>query len=841
MNFITSKRDEVFFIMINKTTLSFLLFFITVSFWAQTKISGVILDDFDQPIAFANVYFKSSTIGVVSDENGKFYIESPQKQSILVVSFVGFNTKEIKIEKTIQYNLKIKLDPGVALKEVVVYSGNTSKKNNPAIEILKKIWARKHKNGLNQFKHYQFNKYEKVEFDLNSIDSAYMKNKIFNGMEFIFKHVDTSSVTGKTYLPIFINESVYDVYGDNTSKRKKEILKGNKNSGFESNQRLIEFIKDLYIDYNIYDNYLTIFDKGFVSPLSKTGINVYNYVLNDSAFIDKKWCYNIVYYPRRKNELTFKGDFWVNDTTFAIKKINLQVNKSANINWIKDIYMEQEFDVVNDSTFILNRDYMMSDFSLSKKEASKGIYGKRTTMYKNHVFNEPKDEKFYKKDVNFYDNQVYQQSDEFWHENRFESLNKDEIGVYKMLDTLKNVNKFQRLYDAASILGSGYIQFNKFDYGPIFSSVGYNVVEGMRLFAGGRTYFGQNDTWRLQGYTAYGFKDNQFKYALNGKIMIEKNNRIILSAGNRRDIEQLGASLTTSNDVLGRSFATSSLFAVGIVNDKLSSVNISNFNIEAEPIKNLTFNVGFAYRTVKSAYSGFKLDYFDASNIIKHQVKQSEVNFKIDYTPNRKTVGYGVDRPQIDSDFLRISVLYTEGLKGVLNSDFDYKKLQLYFKKPILIGSLGKLKTTFETGKIFGNVPLALMGIIPGNQSYFSIENNFNLLNFYEFVADIYVSGHLEHNFNGKILSYFPVIKNWNLREIVGIKGVYGTVSNGNKSTNASGLNYVSPENVYWEYHAGIGNIFKVFRIDFCWRGNYINHLPDSNNFGIKGSFGFYF
>src|SRR5690606_39163528 len=198
-------------------------------------------------------------------------------------------------------------------------------------------------------------------------------------------------------------------------------------------------IKDLYNEYDIYNNFITIFDKSFHSPISRYGIDTYNYVLADSAFIDNKWCYNIVYYPRRKGGLTFKGDFWVNDTTFAIKSINMAVTKSANINWVKDIYIEQEFEVLNDSVFLLKKDYMMSDFALNKKEKSRGVYGKRTTLYQNHRFNLEKPEDFYKKDVNFVDMSVYQKPDEYWEENRFEQLSKDERGVYQMLDTLKTV------------------------------------------------------------------------------------------------------------------------------------------------------------------------------------------------------------------------------------------------------------------------------------------------------------------------------------------------------------------------------------------------------------------
>lgn len=826
-----------------KNLLSALLFLLTVVLSAQTKVSGIVIDNTNQPVPYANVVFKGSNIGIVTNEDGRFYIESDKTYNTLVVSFMGFETKEVPLTKAVSYDFKITLSDGNKLKEVVVYSGKTSKKNNPALDILRKIWERKRKNGLYMFDQYQMEKYEKVEFDMNTIDSAFMKNKIFKGMEFIFKQVDTSKVTGKTYLPIFINEALSNVYGDNVQKKVKEILKANRNSGFSTNQQIIAFIKDLYSDYNIYDNYLTFFDKGFTSPLSRTGIDVYNYVLTDSAYIDKKWCYNIVFYPRRKNELTFKGDFWVNDTTFAIKNINMAVTKSANINWVKDIYIEQEFDVLNDSVFLLTKDYMMSDFALNKREKSKGLYGKRTTFFRNHEFNKPKPRDFYKEEVNYVDNTVYLKDDQFWEENRFEKLSKDEKGVYKMLDTLKTVPKFKRLYNLVSILGSGYIEFDKinFDYGPIFSTVGYNEVEGIRLRAGGRTYFGPNDPWRLQVYGAYGFDDNKFKYGVSGKWMIDKKSRIILSGGNRRDVEQIGASLTTTNDVLGRSFASSSLFSTGN-NGKLTNINLSTFGLEIEPIKNLTFGTQFSYRTLESASPTFSLDYYtDATRTTtQSKVKQFEASVQVDYTPRRKTIGYGVERSIVDNPYTRIFVNYAAGYKGVADSDFDYQRLQLYFKQPLLIGPIGRSNFIVELGKTYGTVPLGLMSIVPGNQTYFTIENTFSNLNFYEFVADQYATFQWEHNFQGKIFARVPLLRKLNWREIVSVKGVYGNVSDANKAINASGLIYNAPTDGYWEYSAGVGNIFKVFRIDFSWRGSYLD-MPDAQKFAIKGSFGFYF
>ncbi|MES2804544.1 MAG: DUF5686 family protein [Bacteroidota bacterium] len=827
-----------------KKNLLFLLFFLLVSasaVFAQTKVSGIVVDKSNQPIPFANVVFKGSSEGIVTNEDGKFYLESQKSYSILLISSVGFSEKEIVLDKLVNYNFKIQLSEAESLSEVVVFAGKTSKKNNPALDILRKIWERKRKNGLYQFDQYQMEKYEKIEFDMNSIDSAFMKNKLFKGMEFIFNQMDTSRVTGKTYLPIFINESLNDVYGDNKLKKVKEKIKANKTSGFNGNQQILSFVKDLYSDYNIYNNYLTFFDKSFTSPLSKTGIDVYNYVLKDSAYIDNKWCYNIVFYPRRKNELTFKGDFWVNDSTFAIKKINMAVTKSANINWVKDIYLEQEFEVVSDSVFLLTKDYLMSDFALNKKENSKGVYGKRTSFYRNHQFNKEQPVAFYKDEVNYMDDEVYNKSDEYWNENRFENLSKDELGVYKMLDTLQTVDKFKRLYSLVSILGSGYVEFKNFDYGPVFSTFGYNEVEGVRLRVGGRTYFGPNDPWRIQAYTAYGFDDDKFKYGLSGKWMVDKKNRIILSGGNRRDIEQIGASLTTTNDVLGRSFASSSVFSSGS-NGKLTNINLTNVAIEIEPIKNLTFQTGFSYRTLESASNTFSLDYYTdiANSITESEVKQSEVNFQIEYSPKRKTIGFGVERSNVDSPFSRFFVNYSHGFKGLLNSDFKYDKLQLYYKQPIIIGPLGRTNIIMEVGKTFGKVPLGLLSVIPGNQTYFTIENTFSNLNFYEFVSDQYATLQWNHNFNGRIFSRIPFMRKLNWREIVSVKGVYGTISDENRAINASGLIYNAPEKVYWEYSAGIGNIFKVFRIDFAWRGNYLN-TPDTNRFTVKGSFGFNF
>ncbi|MCH2490497.1 MAG: DUF5686 and carboxypeptidase regulatory-like domain-containing protein [Flavobacteriales bacterium] len=824
-----------------KQILFFLFMGLATVAMAQTKVSGVIKDTAGTPIAFANVIFKDSNEGTISNEEGRFYLESDENYTEVVFSFIGFSSTEVTLTDRSTYNMEIVLEEeAAALDEVVIFTGKQSKKNNPAIDILRKIWENRRENGVKKFKQYQYDKYEKLEFDLNTIDSALINSRVFNGMEFIFDQTDTSNITGNTYLPIFINEAYAKVYGDNLLNEEKEVLEGNKNSGFDNNNTLIAFIKDLYSEYNVYDNYLKFFDKAFTSPLSTTGIDVYNYVLLDSAYRDNKWCYNIVYYPRRKNELTFKGDFWVNDSTWAIKEINLQASKSANLNWVREVYIEQEFDVLNDSTFLITRDYFLSDFSFRKKEGARGVYGKRTTLYDNYEFDIKKDKSFYKEQVDPYQYEVYNRPDDYWEEKRMESLSKDEKGVYKMLDTLKTVPRFKTLYNLGAVLATGYYETNNFDVGPVFSIFGFNEAEGLRIRLGGRTYFSQNDPWRIEGFGAYGFKDERFKYGISAKWLLDRTSRLTVFAGNRKDVEQTGASLTNSNDVLGRSLASSSLISVG-ANDRLSRINLTTAGFEVEPVKNLVLRLTGSYRNLESATDTFSIDYFDEDGTIRSTVSQPEIELAFNYTPRRKTSGYGVERTIInDGDFPVFYVAYTYGLKDVLNGDFEYKKLQGLYTRPWNIGGLGRLLTTVEVGKIFDPVPLSLLSPIPGNQTYFSLYNTFTQLDYYEFVSDTYASLHVQHNFGGRLFSRIPGLRKLNLREVIGFRAVYGEISEENIALNASNIIYQAPGDIYYEYSVGIGNIFKIFRLDFNFRGNYLNN-PDARKFGVTGVFGFSF
>jgi len=415
-----------------------------------------------------------------------------------------------------------------------------------------------------------------------------------------------------------------------------------------------------------------------------------------------------------------------------------------------------------------------------------------------------------------------------------------------MLEKLEETPRFRRITKTYEPFASGYYNVgNAVDIGDLYSVYGNNEVEGHRIRLGGRTYFSQNDDWRIQGYGAYGFKDRKFKYGAEAKYMFNKVNRFTLGAGTRRDVMQLGVQLTTDDGIMSRSFASSSVFGRG-ENASLSSVNQTNVFAAIDPLKNFTVRLDGTLQSIKSANEeGFNLYYHDNDGMLRKTVNDSHVTLSLIARPGAKFSQTGVDRYEHSTLAPTIVLKYTRGLENLFNADYGYNKLQFMFFKPMLIGSWGKSFINLEAGKNFNAVPLALQNVIPGNQSYSLVANTFSQLNYYEFVADTYTTGHLEHHFNGKILSFIPLIKKLKLREVAFIRGAYGALSEASKNINLEGYKYSAPDrNIYYEYGFGIENIgwgnLRFLRVDFNWRGNYLTR-PDVQKFGIKAGIQFFY
>lgn len=840
------------------TTLLLLLSFAFAN--AQIKISGTVIDSkTKKPIANADVVLPNAGVFATSNTDGSFYLESQEDDRSVQVTANGYDFFETELPAKVNYNFKVELvkETGISA-DGQVELGNVNisgkikkyknKKENPAYEILRKVWENKRKNGLKAVPQYEFDEYEKLEFDLNNIDSAFTKNKAFKSMEFIFEKIDTSDVTGKNFLPLFINESIYKVYGKNKPEhRERRDLIANKNSGFEDNEILIHSLKNLYKDYDIYDNRLNFFNINFVSPIARDGFSVYDYELTDTISVDGIDCFRIKYFPKRTAEHTFKGDFYVTKGGYAIKEISMQSTKSINVNFVRDIFVSHQFEIVNDSVFYPKRDYVILDMSLlDNKDDSKGIFARKTNSYQNFDFNQPRETDFYKtKNYDPYLSGAFEKGNEFWEGARFEKLTENEAGIYEMLDSLQQVPRFKHFVKALEVAGSGYYNVGKvIDIGDLYSSFGYNKIEGLRLRAGARTYFSANDMWRLAGYTAYGFRDKQFKYGAEARFMFDKYNRFQIGIGTKRDIEQMAVQLTSSDGIMTRTFASSSIISQG-ENASLSHINKTNVYTSIDPWKNFTIRLDGNYQTTRSADPAlFNMNYFWNGHEDDNTI-DTNASLTVIARPGAKFSNYGIDRFEHSSNSPTLLLRYTKGFTGLFNSQFNYDKLQFLYTQPILVGSYGRSVIIFEAGKTFGTVPLPLLSVIPGNESYGQTPGTFSQLDYYEFVTDTYSTFIFDHHFNGWILGKIPVIKKMKLREVGFIRAAWGDISNKNIQINRSEVNFTAPKDkIYYEYGFGIENIgfgnFRPIRIDFNWRGNYLD-LPDARKFGVTVGLDFSF
>lgn len=716
-----------------------------------------------------------------------------------------------------------------------------SKKENPAFAIMQEVWKRKKSNGLKKFKSYKYKEYEKIEFDLANIDSAFMDKKLFKKMDFIFDYTDSAD-NGKLALPIFLNEAIYENFGQNEpSTRSKRLLTAQKTSGFQDNEVITIAAKNLYRDINLYDNTINYFDIGFQSPVSRDGFSTYDYQLIDSLSVRGQDVYKIKYEPKRKDVLTFQGFLYISKDYYSVMSATLRSTKKMNVNFINGVFTEIEYDNPDEDTFLPKKIRTVIDISpFSKSKDSKSIVAIRTVTYSDYDL----DAQLLNTDFERREEELLPEfsnkDDAFWENTRPDSLSKSEKGIYEMLGKLQETPKFKRATKILGTLASGYYNVGKyFSLGNIYSTYGYNDVEGSRIRLGARTFFSQNDNWRIKGYIAYGFRDKGFKYGAEAKYMFNKVNRFTIGIGNRRDIVQLGVRLTNDDAIIpSTSFGSSAIFSRG-TNTSLSHLQQTNIFTSIDPFRNFTIRLDGSLQSIKSAdEKNFNINYYDNSGKLRKTVNDSHLTLSFIARPGAKFSKTGVERKEHKTLAPTIIFKYSKGLKNVFNADYDYHKAQMMFYKPMLIGSWGRALLDIEAGKNFNPLPLALQNVIPGNQSYGIEGKTFSQLNYYEFVADAYATAHLEHHFNGKILSYIPLIKKLKLREIAFIRGAYGTLSETSKSINTEGYKYSAPDkHIYYEYGFGVENIgfsnLRLFRIDFNWRGNYLDR-PNISKFGIK-------
>ena len=792
-------------------------------------ITGKVFDaESKEPLPFVAIIIKGTTIGATTDFDGNFSITTSKLGDSLVASYVSYKklTRPMKRGVTQVINMPLVLE-GVSLIEVVVKAGD-----NPAHRIIRNVIANKVYNNKRKLDAYQYESYNKVEFDLNRIPKEMQEKKIFKPIKFIFDNVDSLNSGEKPSLPIFITESISELYYRSNPSVRKEIIKASKVTGIE-NTSVSSVMGDMYQNINVYDNHILIFGKDFVSPVSDNGLFYYKYYLLDSMFIGNTWCYQIKFESKRPQELCFSGNIWISDSTWAVKRLEMSIPKEANINFINAANIVQEFTQV-DSTWMLSKDRLVIDFAMNKTQV--GIYGRKTTSYKDFKINQPKEVKFYEfGDKIVVEDNAAKKSDAFWNASRHDSLSVREQKIYHMIDTIKTLPVYRTWVDILTIFVSGYKVVNNFEIGPYFNLLSYNRVEGPRLRFGGRTSSKFSRWYELEGYVAYGTKDERFKYSLGFKSFITKKpHRQLVGMTYKSDYEILGQSQNgfSQDNLFASLFRTNPL-------TNLTRVDKTEAWYEREWVDGLTSRISLTGRTITpliaNTYTYLKND---GSVVTKENIKNTEVRVNVRFAYKEKFISGDFSRISLGTKWPVMQVNYSKSLQNAFRGEYDYQKVVLNVSDRIrLISLLGYTDYTAEVGKIFGAVPYPLMELHGGNETYVYDYMSFNMMKYYEFASDQYASVGLFHHFEGLLFNKIPLIKKLKWREVVTCKALWGSVNEKNRKTlifptTLKSLN----DEPYVEVSAGIENIFKVFRVDALWRSTYLRPRA-IENFGVKVGF----
>lgn len=807
-------------------TVFLLLCFATLLACAQkTIVDGTVVDsETNEAIPFAHLYFKGSKIGTTSDINGVYHIETYYSVDTLVATFIGYADLSKPIQKDKKQTLNFSMSVGsVELGAAVIQATNTE---NPAHPIIRNILKNKDVNNREKLDAYEYELYNKVEFDLNNLTDEFTDRKVFKPIEFVFDNLDSTG--DKTYLPVFMTETMSNYFYRKNPKAQREIIEATQVSGIENNS-VSQFLGDMYQNVNVYDNNIIVFGKSFVSPISNSGFSFYRYYLMDSTYIEGKWCFQIKFQPKRKQELTFDGDFWVNDTTFAIKQLDARIAGDANINFVQDLWVEQTYNEIESEVWMLTEDHLIIDFNITKK--TMGFFGRKTSTHRNFVINQAREDKFYTGLTDVIVAEDANDKDaEFWQSRRHVELTESEVAVYNMVDSLQTIPQFRTVADLITLFISGYKVIGLFEFGPYYTLYSFNPIEGNRVRLGGRTSNAFSKRLMIEGYGAYGFLDHRFKYGGGLTYILKKNPRMSVYVGGKSDVEQLGQ----AQGAFREDNVLSSLFRRNPAN-KLTSVEEVSGSFEREWFYGFANQLSFKHRKLQPLGS-FVYEKYSGENKANEELgslKTSELTLYTRFAFKEKFVAGEFERISLGTNFPILELVYSYGIPNFFGSDYEYHKAVIRVKDKIRLGPIGYIRVQLEAGKFWGNLPYPLLQLHQGNETFFYDESAFNTMNFFEFVSDEWVSTSLSYHLEGLLLNKIPLIRKLKWREVVSAKAVIGQLDEANADELLIPSTTFALQYPFVEAAVGIENIFTFFRIDALYRLSYLDN-PDIVRFGIR-------
>ena len=828
--------------------LLFFVIFLSYSSIAQLRIiTGKVIDaKTGLPLSSCSVYALHSGNGVITDEDGSYSFTVADRIDSIGISMVGYTPvfKSVTKEKTQIINFDVSPAAG-SMSEVTI---SARSKYTRAQRLVRLVIKNKSKHNVYNKDNFRSSVYDKVELDVKNVADRIARSKLLKPLAFVLEHMDSTTDKQK-YLPVYLSETLADFYYKKNPEIERYDYSAIKSSGFD-NQSILTYIDGLYKKINVYDNLIKLVDINFISPIADNALSLYNYSINDTMLIDGHQCIQVQFSQIQYGTNTFNGFMWIVDTTYAIKSMTMHMDKSATINFVNKFEITQNFELADDN-FLPSKNILFIDINIPAMKKL-GVIAKKTTLFQNFSFNDPSiDTVFNKKLKDITSVSKIANDPSYWTDKRFEPLSNSEQFVYTLMDTITKIPaviKYTKIIDA---LTSGYYTVGNIDIGNIFAFYNSNLVEGNRFNFGAETNWHFNKNIQLRGYVGYSTRDKQFRYQAATKFVLDRKqwSTLYLKYSNNT---------TSSYNNDEAEIDDNSLFATFIKRIKHTTRLINNEEVDGYFNKFFANGFGIKLEARHSTITPFFNMYYTHDNFVPIIVgkpgatinyKNNEVAFTLRYLYKEKFITQHFRRGSLGSNYPEINLTYTKGLKidnGLLKSNFNYTKWKINIQHDFSDGRLGQLSYTIQAGITNGILPIVLLDVQKGNDTYYYSNYAFNNMNRYEFVADKYASLFMQQNFGAFPFNHIPAIKKLKWRSVAAFKAVIGNMTEANKIANGfydPTIDYhftVPNKTPYMEAGVGIENIFKLLRIDAIWRLNYLQN-KNVPTFGILGSVQFKF
>lgn len=844
-----------------KSFLLFLLLGCCISVSAQ-NIQGVVTDSLtNEPIPYLSVFYEGKGVGSITDNDGNYKVETRKGWNKLTFSAVGYVTKVVNIIPGVTKNLNVRMRPDdIMLDEVVVKPKREkySRKNNPAVELMKKVIAHKKNNKLSENDYYQYNKYQKITMSLNDVTPEMLEKGMYKKMPFLKDQIELCEETNKFILPISVDETASQKIYRKHPKSEKTIIKGMSSTGvnelFATGDMLSTVLKDVFTDVNIYDNDIRLLQYPFISPISSSdAISFYKFYIMDTTFVDKDKCFHLTFVPNNSQDFGFTGHLYVlADSSYTVKKCTMNLPKKSGVNFVDNMDIIQEFEQLPNGEWVLKTDDMIVEMTLMK--IMQGFQIRRTTRYSDYAFDELPQQLFKRKGAEIKEADAMMRGDDFWNQYRPVPLTQTESSMDMLVKRLEQMPGFKYVIFVLKAFIENFVETgtkehpSKVDIGPVNTMISNNYIDGLRLRMSAQTTANLNPHLFFKGYYAYGFKDHRSKYmgeveySFNKKEYLPREfpkNSITFSY--QYDVmSPTDKFLKTDKDNVFVSFKTSTV-------DQMSYVRNIALKYENETQFGLKTTVEVKHSTDEPT-GGLAYITNDDQKTLVPEIQTMEASLAFRYAPGETFVNTKQRRIPVSFDAPVFTLSHTAGFKGVLGGEYNYNLTEIGLYKRFWFSSWGKIDMFVKGGAQWNKVPFPLLIMPAANLSYILQRETFNLIYNMEFLNDRYASLDVSWDLNGKIFNRIPLLKKLKWREAIGFKMLYGHLTDKNNPMKHPGDSelflfptrdgrptsfVMDPKTPYMECSVGIHNIFKILHIDYVRRLNYLDH-PDANKWGVR-------